>query len=197
MAMRKTALHRETTETKISAEVKLDGTGIAKVNSGAGFFDHMLELFSKHSLIDIAVEVDGDTHVDDHHTVEDVGIALGAAVRSALGDKRGIQRYGSAMIPMDDALVTVALDLSGRPHLVWNLTFPTEKIGSFDAELVREFFQAFSIHVGANIHVEMKSGTNSHHISEAAFKALARSLRQAVEIDPRATDAVPSTKGSL
>ena len=177
--------------------MNLDGTGIAKVNSGAGFFDHMLELFAKHSLIDFAVDADGDTQVDDHHTVEDVGIALGAAVRDALGDKRGIQRYGSAMIPMDDALVTVALDLSGRPRLVWNLTFPTEKIGSFDTELVREFFQAFSIHVGANIHVEMQSGTNSHHISEAAFKALARSLRQAVEIDPRATDAVPSTKGSL
>ena len=195
--MREASNNRQTTETRISTSVNLDGTGIAKISSGVGFFDHMLELFAKHSLIDVAIEADGDTHVDDHHTVEDAGIALGAAVREALGDKRGIQRYGWSVLPMDDALVTVAIDLSGRPHLVWNLTFPTEKIGAFDAELVREFFQAFAVHVGANIHVELKSGLNSHHISEAAFKALARSLRQAVEIDPRAANAVPSTKGSL
>ncbi len=162
-----------------------------------GFFDHMLDQLSRHALIDMTVRCDGDLHIDDHHTVEDVGIALGQALTQALGDKRGIVRYGSCLLPMDDTLVRAALDLSGRPYLVWSLDMPTAKIGSFDTELVREFFQAFSTHGGITLHVEKLAGLNSHHIAEAAFKSVARSLRDALETDPRKADAVPSTKGTL
>jgi imidazoleglycerol-phosphate dehydratase len=157
----------------------------------------MLDQLARHALIDMTVTAKGDLHIDDHHTVEDTGIALGQALAKALGDKRGIRRYGSCLLPMDDALVRAALDLSGRPFLVWNVAMPTPKIGTFDTELVREFFQALSTHGGITLHVDMLHGVNSHHIAEAAFKAVARSLRDALEVDPRKADAVPSTKGTL
>lgn len=195
--MRKATVSRRTSETKIKVAINLDGSGRASIDTGVGFLDHMLELLSKHALLDLEVEAKGDTRVDDHHTVEDVGIALGAAIKEALGDKRGICRYGFFLLPMDDALVSVAIDFSGRAFLSWNVDFPAEKIGSFDSELVREFFQAFAAQAGANVHVERRSGVNGHHIAEAAFKALARSIRQAVELDPRARGEVPSTKGTL
>ena len=195
--MRKATVSRRTSETEIEVAINLDGSGRASIDTGVGFFDHMLELLSKHALLDLKVRAKGDTRVDDHHTVEDVGIALGSAVKDALGDKRGIRRYGFFLLPMDDALVSAAIDFSGRAFLGWNVGFPAEKIGSFDAELVREFFQAFAAQAGANIHVERRSGVNGHHIAEAAFKALARSIRQAVELDPRARGDVPSTKGTL
>lgn len=195
--MRKATVSRRTSETEIEVAINLDGSGRASIDTGVGFFDHMLELLSKHALLDLKVRAKGDTRVDDHHTVEDVGIALGSAVKDALGDKRGIRRYGFFLLPMDDALVSAAVDFSGRAFLGWNVGFPAEKIGSFDAELVREFFQAFAAQAGANIHVERRSGVNGHHIAEAAFKALARSIRQAVELDPRARGDVPSTKGTL
>jgi len=162
-----------------------------------GFFDHMLDQLARHSLIDMTLRAKGDLHIDDHHTVEDCGIALGQALAAALGDKRGIRRYGECSLPMDDAQVHCALDLSGRPFLVWNLPFPTQKIGTFDTELVREFFQAFATHGGITLHVDLRHGLNSHHIAEAAFKAVARALRAAVETDPRKADAIPSTKGML
>ena len=194
--MRKAKIERKTAETSISVEVNLDGTGTYSNETGVGFFDHMLDQLSRHSLIDLRVRAKGDLHIDDHHTAEDTGIALGQALVKALGDKKGIRRYGHFTLAMDDAQVACALDLSGRPYLVWNLAFPTAKIGSFDTELVREFFQAVSTHGGITLHVDLNHGLNSHHIAEAAFKALAKALRMAVEPDPR-SDALPSTKGAL
>ena len=195
--MRRATLTRKTAETEVTATLDLDGTGRYRCETGVGFLDHMLDQLARHSLIDIEVTARGDTHIDDHHTVEDVGITLGKALAEALGDKRGIRRYGSFHLAMDDALVRTALDLSGRPYLVWNVAFPTPKIGSFDTELVREFFQALSTHGGITLHVDGLHGINSHHIAEAAFKSVARALREAVEPDPRLGDALPSTKGAL
>jgi imidazoleglycerol-phosphate dehydratase len=196
-AMRRASITRKTAETDISVEIDLDGTGSYDNRTGVGFFDHMLDQLSRHALIDMTVRCDGDLHIDDHHTVEDVGIALGQALTEALGDKRGIRRYGACLLPMDDALVRTALDLSGRPYLVWNVLLPTPKIGSFDTELVREFFQALATHGGITLHIDALHGFNSHHIAEAAFKSVARALREAVETDPRKSDAIPSTKGAL
>lgn len=195
--MRSATVTRNTAETKITVEVNLDGTGQYDNQTGVGFFDHMLDQLARHSLIDMTVRCEGDLHIDDHHSVEDVGIALGQALTQAMGDKRGIVRYGSCLLPMDDALVRAALDLSARPFLVWNVDLPTAKIGTFDTELVREFFQAFSTHGGITLHVDQLHGFNSHHIAEAAFKAVARALRTAVETDLRKADAIPSTKGAL
>ena len=195
--MRTATITRKTAETDITVTVDLDGTGTYDNQTGVGFFDHMLDQLARHALIDIEVRADGDLHIDDHHTVEDVGIALGQALAEAVGDKRGIRRYGACLLPMDDALVRAALDLSGRPYLVWSLDLPTAKIGSFDTELVREFFTALSMNSGMTLHLEKLSGVNSHHIAEAAFKAVARALRDALETDPRKADAIPSTKGSL
>lgn len=195
--MRSAEITRKTNETSISVVINLDGTGVSDAKTGVGFFDHMLDQLARHSLIDITVSAKGDLHIDDHHTVEDCGIALGQAMARALGDKRGIRRYGDCRLAMDDAQVVCALDLSGRPFLVWNLPFPTAKIGTFDTELVREFFQALATHGGITLHVDHIHGINSHHIAEAAFKSVARALRIAVEHDPRATTVIPSTKGSL
>jgi imidazoleglycerol-phosphate dehydratase len=195
--MRSHTLTRATAETEITVTLNLDGTGQYDNATGVGFFDHMLDQLGRHSLIDLTVRAKGDLHIDDHHTVEDTGIALGQAFAAALGDKRGIVRYGSCLLPMDDALVRCALDLSARPYLIWNVEMPTPKIGTFDSELVREFFTAFSTHGGITLHVDMLHGINSHHIAEAAFKSVARALRQAVETDPRKADAIPSTKGAL
>ncbi|MBR3370048.1 MAG: imidazoleglycerol-phosphate dehydratase HisB [Rhodobacteraceae bacterium] len=195
--MRKALITRKTAETEISVDINLDGSGAYDIQTGVGFFDHMLDQLARHSLIDITLKASGDLHVDDHHTVEDSGIALGQAIAQALGDKRGIRRYGECHLPMDDAQLRCALDLSARPFLVWNVTFPSEKIGTFDTELVREFFQALSTHGGITLHIDQVHGINSHHIAEAAFKAVARALRMAVETDPRKGDAIPSTKGAL
>jgi len=195
--MRTAEIHRRTAETEIAVTVNLDGTGTYDNHTGVGFFDHMLDQLARHSLIDITLKADGDLHIDDHHTVEDCGIALGQALTKALGDKRGIRRYGHFNLAMDDAQVACALDLSARPFLVWNLPFPTAKIGSFDTELVREFFQALATHGGITLHVDLVHGLNSHHIAEAAFKAVARALRMAVEPDPRMAGVLPSTKGAL
>jgi len=195
--MRTAKITRTTAETNISVEINLDGTGIYDNKTGVGFFDHMLDQLSRHALIDMTVRCEGDLHIDDHHTVEDVGIALGQALTQAVGDKRGLNRYGACLLPMDDALVRAALDLSARPFLVWNVDLPTAKIGTFDTELVREFFQAFATHGGITLHVDQLHGINSHHITEAAFKAVARALRDALETDPRKADAIPSTKGIL
>ncbi|MDH5530575.1 MAG: imidazoleglycerol-phosphate dehydratase HisB, partial [Paracoccaceae bacterium] len=184
-------------ETDISVEINLDGTGRYANKTGIGFFDHMLDQLARHSMIDLAISATGDLHIDDHHTVEDCGIALGQALTKALGDKRGIRRYGHFNLAMDDAQIATALDLSARSYLVWNVAFPTGKIGSFDTELVREFFQALSTHGGITLHVDRLHGLNSHHIAEAAFKSVARALRMAVELDPRADGALPSTKGAL
>ncbi|QOL79617.1 imidazoleglycerol-phosphate dehydratase HisB [Pseudooceanicola spongiae] len=195
--MRRAQITRSTAETDIQVLIDLDGTGRYENDTGVGFFDHMLDQLSRHSLIDMAITCKGDTYIDDHHSVEDVGIALGQALADALGDKRGINRYGDCHLAMDDTLIRAALDLSGRPYLVWNVDFPTDKIGTFDTELVREFFQAFSTHGGITLHVDRLHGLNSHHIAEAAFKSVARALRVAVESDPRKADAIPSTKGIL
>ncbi len=195
--MRAAKITRKTAETDITVELSLDGSGNYDCQTGVGFFDHMLDQLARHSLIDLNIRAKGDLHIDDHHTVEDVGIALGQALSQALGDKRGIRRYGACLLPMDDALVRAALDLSGRPYLVWNVAMPTARIGTFDTELVREFFQAFATHGGITLHVDCLHGINSHHIAEAGFKAVARSLRDAVETDPRKSDAIPSTKGAL
>ena len=195
--MRTAKVTRKTAETEITVELNLDGTGAYDNATGVGFFDHMLDQLARHSLIDMKVRARGDLHIDDHHTVEDTGIAVGQALTKALGDKRGINRYGSCLLPMDDALVRAALDLSGRPYLVWHLDLPTPKIGTFDTELVREFFTALATHGGITLNVAKLDGFNSHHIAEAAFKAVARALRQAVETDPRKADAIPSTKGAL
>jgi imidazoleglycerol-phosphate dehydratase len=194
--MRDATVTRTTSETAISVSISLDGTGSAKISTGVGFFDHMLDQLAKHSLIDMTITAKGDLHIDDHHTVEDVGIALGQALSKALGDKKGIRRYGHFALAMDDAQIACALDLSARPYLICNLDFPTPKIGSFDSALVREFFQALATHGGITLHIDKKHGFNSHHIAEAAFKAVAKSLRMAVEKDPR-NDALPSTKGTL
>ncbi|NGQ89914.1 imidazoleglycerol-phosphate dehydratase HisB [Rhodobacter sp. HX-7-19] len=195
--MRQVEIHRKTAETEVAVVLNLDGMGLYDNHTGVGFFDHMLDQLSRHSLIDLTVKADGDLHIDDHHTVEDCGIALGQALAQALGDKRGIRRYGHFNLAMDDAQVACALDLSGRPFLVWNLPFPSQKIGRFDTELVREFFQALATHSGMTLHVDLIHGVNSHHIAEAAFKAVARALRMAVEPDPRAAGTLPSTKGAL
>ena len=195
--MRKASVKRKTGETDIAVSVDLDGTGACRIATGIGFFDHMLELFGRHSLIDLEIEAKGDLHVDFHHTVEDVGIALGQAVAKALGDKTGIRRYASLDLPMDETLTRVALDISGRPFLVFRTSFSQPKIGEFDTELVREWFQAFAIQSGVTLHVETLYGDNNHHIAESCFKGLARALRAAVEIDPRQEGRIPSTKGSL
>jgi imidazoleglycerol-phosphate dehydratase len=195
--MRTSTITRKTAETDISVEINLDGTGIYDNQTGVGFFDHMLDQLARHSLIDMTVRASGDLHIDDHHTVEDVGIALGQALVDALGDKRGINRYGDCHLAMDDAQVRCALDLSARPYLICNLNLPTAKIGSFDTELVREFFQALSTHGGITLHIDRLHGFNSHHIVEAAFKSVARALRVAVQTDPHKADAIPSTKGAL
>jgi len=195
--MRKATVTRTTAETDITVELTLDGTGSYDNDTGVGFFDHMLDQLARHALIDLTVRCAGDTHIDDHHTVEDVGIAIGQALTKALGDKTGIRRYGSCLLPMDDALVRAALDLSGRPYLTANLALTAERIGTFDTELVREFFQALTTHGGITLHLDTLAGINSHHIAEAAFKAVARALREAAQTDPRRADAVPSTKGSL
>ena len=189
-APRTATVTRETNETRIEVRVDLDGTGRSESVTGIGFFDHMIDQLARHALIDITLSCDGDRHIDDHHSVEDCGIALGQALREALGTKRGIRRYGSFHLAMDDTLVRAALDLSGRPYLVWNLPFPADKIGTFDTELVREFFQALSTHAGMTLHVDLLHGLNAHHIAEAAFKAVARALREAVEPDPRLGDAL-------
>lgn len=195
--MRKAEITRKTNETAIEVALNLDGTGKSDCKTGVGFFDHMLDQLARHSLIDITLRAKGDLHIDDHHTVEDCGIALGQALTRALGDKKGIRRYGHFRLAMDDAQVASALDLSARPFLVWNLPFPTAKIGSFDTELVREFFQALATHGGITLHVDLIHGLNSHHIAEAAFKSVARALREAVEPDPRMAGVLPSTKGAL
>jgi len=195
--MRTGSVSRKTAETEITVEINLDGTGSYDNQTGVGFFDHMLDQLSRHSLIDFKIRAKGDYHIDDHHTVEDTGIALGQALVQALGDKRGINRYGECHLPMDDAQVRAALDLSARPFLVWNVDIPTQKIGTFDTELVREFFTAFATHGGITLHIDQLHGVNSHHIVEAAFKAVARALRTAVETDPRKAGDIPSTKGAL
>lgn len=194
---RRADVNRKTSETDIEITIDLDGSGVFDISTGVGFFDHMLEQLSKHSLIDLTVKAAGDLHIDDHHTVEDTGIVLGQAVAVALGERRGINRYASLDLAMDETMTKAAIDVSGRPFLVWNVEFPTQKIGTFDTELVREFFQAFSQHAGITLHVLNHYGANSHHIAETCFKAVARTLRQAIEPDMRNTGAVPSTKGTL
>lgn len=195
--MRKGAVKRTTKETDIDVSVDLDGTGISKVETGIGFLDHMLDLLARHSRMDINVKAKGDLHIDYHHTAEDVGIALGQAVKQALGDLKGITRYADVHLPMDEALSRVAIDVSGRPMLVFKVNFVRDKIGTFDTELVNEWFQAFAMNAGITLHVETLYGSNDHHISESCFKALARALRAAFAIDPRAANEIPSTKGSL
>ncbi len=195
--MREASIARKTTETEIDVRLSLDGEGRYSVSTGIGFLDHMLEQLARHGLVDLDLAAKGDLHIDAHHTTEDTGIAVGQAVSAALGDRKGIRRYGHAYVPMDEALVRVALDLSNRPYLIWQVDLPAQKLGSMDTELFREWFQAFAQHAGATLHVECLYGTNTHHIVEACFKALARALRLAAEIDPRRSDAVPSTKGSL
>ena len=196
--MKRTAkISRKTKETEISVSVDLDGAGKFDVATGVGFFDHMVEQLSRHSLIDMAVRAKGDLHIDDHHTVEDVGIALGQAISQALGERRGIRRYASLDLAMDETLTRAAIDVSGRPFLVWDVVFTSPKIGTFDTELVREFFQALAQNAGLTLHVTNHYGANSHHIAETCFKAVARVLRAAIEADPRQADAIPSTKGTL
>jgi len=190
-------ISRKTNETDIKVSVALDGSGRFDGSTGVGFFDHMLEQLSRHSLIDMTVDGKGDLHIDAHHTVEDTGIAIGQAIAKALGDRRGIMRYASLDLAMDETLTRAALDVSGRPFLVWNVQFPTEKIGTFDTELVREFFQALAQNAGITLHVTNHYGVNSHHIAETCFKAVARALRTALGPDPRQPDAIPSTKGTL
>jgi imidazoleglycerol-phosphate dehydratase len=188
---------RTTSETEIHVRLDLDGTGRGRIATGIGFLDHMLTALCRHSLIDMDIAATGDLHIDFHHTTEDVGIVLGQAVRQALGDKRGIRRYGQALVPMDEALVEAALDISGRPFLAWEARFTRDKVGEMDTELFEEFFRAFAMNAGITLHVTQKAGTNAHHVAEGCFKALARALRMAVEPDPRMAGAIPSTKGSL
>jgi imidazoleglycerol-phosphate dehydratase len=195
--MRTATIARETNETKIQVTVALDGTGRSSCATGVGFFDHMLDQLARHSLVDIEVKAVGDLHIDDHHTVEDVGIALGQALRQALGDRAGISRYADALLPMDETLSRAAIDISGRPFLVFRTELPREKIGTFDTELVREFFQAFAMNAGMTLHIETFYGANAHHIAESCFKAVARALKAAIAIDPRQQGAIPSTKGTL
>ena len=195
--MRKAKIARKTNETDIAVTVDLDGTGVHNMATGIGFLDHMLDQLARHSLIDISVKAKGDLHIDFHHTAEDVGIAIGQAIKEALGDKKGIRRYASSDLPMDGTLTRAAIDVSGRPFLVWKVEFTRDKVGDMDTELFREWFQAFTMNAGVTLHVETFYGDNNHHIAESAFKALARALRDAVEIDPRAADRIPSTKGTL
>jgi imidazoleglycerol-phosphate dehydratase len=195
--VRQASVERNTNETRIKTRIALDGTGQYQVSTGIGFLDHMIEQLSRHSLIDIALEAQGDLHIDFHHTTEDCGWALGAAVAQALGDRKGIERYGHAYVPMDETLSRVALDLSNRPYLIWKVAFTRDKLGQMDTELFKEFFQAFAQSAGMTLHIETLYGENNHHIVESCFKGLARALRQAVTIDPRKADAVPSTKGTL
>src|ERR1700729_3110711 len=195
--MRTASVKRTTKKTAVQGAVNLDGEGRSSISTGIGFLDHMLDLLARHSRIDMEIKAEGDLHIDHHHTTEDVGIALGQAVKQALGDMRGITRYADVHLPMDEALTRVAIDISGRPFLVFKSAFSRDKIGTFDTELVREWFQAFAMNAGITLHVETLYGTNDHHISESCFKGLARALRAAVAIDPRGKDEVPSTKGSL
>lgn len=195
--MRTATITRDTSETKVAVTVGLDGTGVYDIETGVGFFDHMLEQLSRHSLIDLDVRTVGDLHIDQHHTVEDTGIAIGEAVAKALGDKRGIRRYGDALSPMDETLTRVALDISGRPWLVWKVPFSQKRLGEMDTELFQHWFHSFAQAAGITLHVETLHGENNHHIAESAFKGLARALRTAVEIDARKADAIPSTKGVL
>jgi imidazoleglycerol-phosphate dehydratase len=195
--MRTATISRSTAETAIDVTINLDGTGVYDVETGVGFFDHMLEQLSRHSLIDLTVRTKGDLHIDEHHTVEDTGIAIGQAFAQALGDKRGIARYGDALSPMDETLTRVALDISGRPWLVWKDLFSQTRLGTMDTEMFEHFFHSFAQAAGITLHVETLYGTNNHHIAEAAFKGVARALRTAIEIDPRKADAIPSTKGIL
>jgi len=194
---RKASVKRTTKETDIEVAVDLDGKGTSNVATGIGFFDHMLDLLARHSRIDITVKAKGDLHIDHHHTTEDVGIALGQAVKKALGDMKGLTRYADVHVPMDEALARVAIDVSGRPFLVFKAKFGRDKVGAFDTELVQEWFQAFAMNAGITLHVEVLYGSNDHHIAEACFKGLARALRAAFAIDPRAAGEVPSTKGTL
>ena len=196
-SMRKGSIKRETKETSINVEVNLDGTGQSKINTGIGFLDHMMEQIAKHSLIDINLEAKGDLHIDLHHTTEDSGIAFGEALKKALGDKKGIKRYASATIPMDETLSRVSLDLSNRPYLVWKVKLAVEKLGEMDTELFKEWYHAFSQSAGITLHVENIYGDNSHHIIESCYKGLARALREAVTVDPRAENIIPSTKGTI
>ena len=194
---RRAEISRETSETAITVALGLDGEGRADIATGIGFLDHMLTALARHGLFDLKVQAKGDLHIDFHHTTEDVGIVIGQCLRQALGDKRGIRRYGAAVIPMDEALAEVAVDISGRPFLAWSVTFAQPKIGEMDTELFEEFFRALTFNAGITLHVTQKAGTNAHHVAEACFKALARALREAVEPDPRAIGAIPSTKGVL
>ena len=195
--MRSAELKRKTTETDVEVSLNLDGTGVYDIKTGIGFLDHMLEQLSKHSLIDLKLRVAGDLHIDMHHTTEDSGIAIGQALSKALGDRRGIRRYAHAYLPMDEAMSRAAIDVSGRPYLIWKVAFTGPKIGDMDTELFREWFQAFAQNAGITLHMENLYGDNNHHIVESCYKALARALRGAVEIDPRMADAIPSTKGTL
>ncbi len=195
--MRTATVKRKTKETDISVTVALDGTGKARIATGVGFFDHMLEQVARHSLIDITIQAKGDLHIDQHHSVEDVGIALGAAIKQALGDLKGVTRYADVHLPMDEALTRAAIDISGRPYLVWKVAFTRVKIGEMESELFHEFFQAFAQNAGVTLHIENLAGKNNHHIAETCFKALARVLRAAVAIDPRQKAQIPSTKGRL
>jgi imidazoleglycerol-phosphate dehydratase len=197
MPSRTGQVSRKTNETAVTVAVNIDGTGVSKIATGVGFFDHMLDQLARHSLIDMEIKTDGDLHVDDHHTVEDTGIAIGQAIAKALGDRRGITRYASIDLAMDETMTRAAVDVSGRPFLVWNVTFTSPKIGTFDTELVREFFQAFAQHAGITLHVQNIYGANNHHVAETCFKSVARVLRTATEIDPRQAGRVPSTKGTL
>ena len=194
---RRAEISRETSETAITVALGLDGEGRADIATGIGFLDHMLTALARHGLFDLKVRAKGDLHIDFHHTTEDVGIVMGQCLRQALGDKRGIRRYGAAVIPMDEALAETAVDISGRPFLAWSVTFAQPKIGEMDTELFEEFFRALAFNAGITLHVTQKAGTNAHHVAEACFKALARALREAVEPDPRAISAIPSTKGVL
>jgi imidazoleglycerol-phosphate dehydratase len=196
-AKRQAAISRKTNETQVAVTVKIDGSGANRISTGVGFFDHMLDQLSRHSLIDMEIEAKGDLHVDDHHTVEDTGIAIGLAIAKALGDRRGITRYASLDLAMDETMTRAAIDVSGRPFLVWNVAFTSPKIGTFDTELVREFFQALAMNAGITLHVQNIYGANNHHIAETCFKAVARVLRTAAEIDPRQAGRIPSTKGTL
>lgn len=195
--MRSASVERKTKETSITAQLQLDGTGSYEITTGIGFLDHMLEQLSRHSLMDLTVKAEGDLHIDGHHTTEDTGITIGQALAKSLGDRKGIERYGSALIPMDETLSRVAIDLSGRPYLIWRVEFTKPKIGEMDTELFREWFQAFAFAAGATLHVENLYGENNHHIIESCFKGLARALKEAIAIDPRKADAIPSTKGTL
>ncbi|MFC7735410.1 imidazoleglycerol-phosphate dehydratase HisB [Roseomonas sp. GCM10028921] len=194
---RRAEIARETSETRIQLRLNLDGTGRAEIATGIGFLDHMLTALARHAMIDLAVRAEGDLHIDFHHTTEDVGIVLGQAIRRALADKRGIRRYGQALVPMDEALAECAIDISGRPFLAWAASFPRDKVGEMDTELFEEFFRALAMNSAMTVHLTQRAGTNAHHIAEGLFKAFARALRMAVEADPRAEGTIPSTKGVL